>query len=465
MSKQGLARAFDAAASTYDDNAPIQRAAAERLAERIAAVPLPTRPRILEIGCGTGFLTQALRRRLGPADWTITDLSPAMLAACRKRLGDPQDAVFRVMDGEHPQLEPGEGFDLICASLAFQWFEDLPGALQQLSARLRPGGWLAFATLADGTLGEWRAAHADLGFRSATPDFPSLPALADMLGGRVEGERLIQVHADGRDLLRGLKAIGAGSPAQDRRPLAPAQLKRVMARFEANGAASSYHVAFGTFRRPDWSRGVFVTGTDTGVGKTVVSACLTRAWDADYWKPVQTGLADDAGDTATVARLAGLTPDRLHPPRHALAAPLSPDAAAAREGLAIGLDDFALPSSARPIVVEGAGGPLVPLNDQDLTIDLMARLGLPVVLVAANRLGAIGHTLLALEALRARGLEVFGVVLTGTPFADNRHAIETHGRARILAVLPQADRIDAPQIAAWAALFPALDEPPRQQLV
>ena len=464
MSKQGLARAFDAAASTYDDNAPIQRAAAERLAERIAALPLPARPRILEIGCGTGFLTQALRRRLGPADWTVTDLSPAMLAACRAGLGDPSDTAFRVMDGEQLQLEAGEGFDLICASLAFQWFEDLPGALERLSAHLRPGGWLAFATLAEGTLEEWRAAHAELGFQAATPDFPSLRALGDMLGGRVEGERLIQAHAGGRDLLRGLKAIGAGSPAPDRRPLAPAQLKRVMARFDANGAASSYHVAFGTLRRPDASRGVFVTGTDTGVGKTVVSACLARAWGADYWKPVQTGLTDDEGDTVTVARLADLPTDRLHPPRHALAAPLSPHAAAAREGVSISLDDFTLPSSARPVVVEGAGGPLVPLNDHGLTIDLMARLDLPVVLVAANRLGAISHTLLALDALRARGLDVLGVVLTGAAFADNRRAIETHGKVRILAELPYADRVDARQIADWSALFPALDEPPWRRL-
>ena len=387
-----------------------------------------------------------------------------MLAACRARLGDPPDATFRVMDGEHPQSGPGEGFDLICASLAFQWFEDLPGALDRLSARLRPGGWLAFATLAEGTLQEWRAAHAELGFRSATPDFPSLPALADILGGQVEGERLIQVHVDGRDLLRGLKAIGAGSPARDRRPLAPAQLKRVMARFEAHGAASSYHIAFGALRRPALSRGVFVTGTDTGVGKTVVSACLARAWGADYWKPVQTGLADEDGDTATVAQLAGLPSEHFHLPRHALAAPLSPDAAAAREGVVIAMEDFALPASDRPVVVEGAGGPLVPLNEHDLMIDLMARLGLPVVLVAANRLGAIGHTLLALEALRARGLEVLGVVLTGAAFADNRRAIETHGKVRVLAELPRADRIDARQIADWATLFPALDEPPWRRL-
>ena len=462
--KGRLLRAFDAAAASYDANAPIQRAVAGRLAERIAGLALPARPRVLEIGCGTGFLSEALRRRLPAADWTLTDLSPAMLAACRAKLGDPADSTFLVVDGEHPALALADSFDLVCASLAFQWFEDLPGALGRLTALLRPGGWLAFSTLAEGTLQEWRQAHADLGLQTGTPDFPSIEALDAMLGGRTDQERLVHVQPDARAFVRGLKAIGAAAPATGRMPLKPADLKRAMARFDALGAASTYHVAYGLWRRPDRPRGVFVTGTDTGVGKTVVSACLARAWDADYWKPVQTGLAEDEGDTAAVSRLVGLPAERLHPPRHALAAPLSPDAAATREGVAVALEDFTLPVSTRPIVVEGAGGPLVPLNDQASMADLMVRLDLPVVLVAANRLGAINHALLALETLRARGLGVLGVVLTGLAFADNRAAIETHGKVRVLAELPQADVIDADQVADWSRLFPALDELARQRL-
>lgn len=202
-------------------------------------------------------------------------------------------------------------------------------------------------------------------------------------------------------------------------------------------------------------RGVFVTGTDTGVGKTVVSAVLARAWDADYWKPVQTGLDEDAGDTAAVATLAGLGPDRLHPPRHALKLPLSPDAAAAAEGVNIALDDFALPDAERPLVVEGAGGLLVPLCEGAQVIDLIARLGLPTVVVAADRLGAINHTLLTLEALRARGLPIFGVALVGGRFADNAATIERHGGARIVLRLPRRDPPDPAAIAAWARLAPA----------
>jgi malonyl-CoA O-methyltransferase len=462
-SVQRIRRAFDTAASSYDAHAAVQRVVARRLAERIAALPLPERPRILEIGCGTGFLSAALRERLGPAEWTLSDLSPAMLAACRARLGAPEDVAFRVMDGEHPDLDPGQSFDLICASLAFQWFEDLQGALGRLAVHLAPGGWLAFATLAEGTLQEWRAAHEALGLTSGAPDYPSPDALASLapapLRGRIHDERLVQVHAEGLAFVRGLKAIGAGCAPEGHRPLPAAKLKRALATFEAGGAAATYHVAYGAFRRPPARPGgVFVTGADTGVGKTVVSACLARAWGADYWKPVQTGLAEEPGDTRTVAELAGLGPDRLHPPARAFAPPVSPHLAAAKAGARIALSELRLPRSECPIIVEGAGGALVPLSESASMLDLMARLGLPAIVVAADKLGAINHTLLTLEALRARGLDVLGVVLTGGPFGDNRAAIERHGRVRVLAELPRARRLDAAQIADWADRIPALED-------
>ena len=451
--------AFDRAAETYDAAAPVQRAVAIRLAQRIAQLPLPGRPRILEIGCGTGFLTQALREQLPDAEWLVTDLSPRMLAACRTRIGPAPDLAFELMDGERPAL-PGRSFDLICSSLALQWFGDLGAALVGLERLLASGGWLAFSTLAEGTLQEWRQAHADCGVECAALDCLSAGALGALLGprGRIETETLVQAHADAHGFLGDLKAIGAGSPAPGRPPLGPRAMKQVMRRFEALGAIARYEVAYGLRRsRPAAASGVFVTGTDTGVGKTVVSACLARAWDADYWKPVQTGLAEEAGDTFTVAALAGLPAERLHPPAHAFDPPVSPHLAAAEAGAALRLEDFRLPRSDRPLVVEGAGGVLVPLNGAETMLDLMARLDLPVVLVAADRLGAINQTLLTLAALRGRGLEVLGVVLTGDPFADNRAAIETHGKVRVLAQLPHADGIDPGQVAAWAATLPTLD--------
>ena len=180
-------------------------------------------------------------------------------------------------------------------------------------------------------------------------------------------------------------------------------------------------------------RGVFVTGTGTDVGKTFVSTWLVRSWKAEYWKPVQTGTMD-AWDADLIRRLVPNT--RIHDSRHAFSDPLSPHAAAERAGVTIRLEDFSLPETEAPLVVEGAGGVLVPLNDQDLMVDLMKRLDLPVLLVACSGLGTINHTLLSLEALRSRGLEPAGVILNGPPNPGNRTAIEKFGKVTVVAELP-----------------------------
>lgn len=199
------------------------------------------------------------------------------------------------------------------------------------------------------------------------------------------------------------------------------------------------------------TRGIFVTGTDTGVGKTVVSAWLVRSLDADYWKPVQTGCEDD-DDTPTVAALSGLAPSRLHPPAYRLRAPLAPDQAARLEGVEIDLDRLRPPSTLAPLVVEGAGGVLVPLNARATMADLMVRLGLPVLVVARSGLGTINHTLLTLECLRRRALPVLGVVMNGPANAANRHAIEAFGNVSILAELPPLAPLNAGSLAALAPL-------------
>lgn len=202
--------------------------------------------------------------------------------------------------------------------------------------------------------------------------------------------------------------------------------------------------------------GVFVTGTDTGVGKTIVSAALVRAWGASYWKPVQTGLADGDDDTATVVRLAALPPARVAPPAYALQAPLSPAAAAALEGATVDFERLAtLPDLPEPVVVEGAGGVLVPLDGERLMVDLMARLGLPVLLVARSTLGTINHSLLSLAVLRARRLPIAGIVMSGPLNPGNRAALEQYGHVRVLAELPHHRPLD---LAALAARLPALTE-------
>lgn len=177
---------------------------------------------------------------------------------------------------------------------------------------------------------------------------------------------------------------------------------------------------------------LFVTGTDTGVGKTVVSAWLCLHSGADYWKPVQSGHPPDS-DSADVARLSGA---RVHPERHLLRLARSPLDAAAAEGLRISLDDFSLPRTERPLIIEGAGGVLVPLNEDETMLDLMARLGAPVLVAARTCLGTINHTCLTLAALRARNLPVFGVILCGETDQSNRKAIEHFGHVQVLAHIP-----------------------------
>ena len=197
--------------------------------------------------------------------------------------------------------------------------------------------------------------------------------------------------------------------------------------------------------------GVFVTGTDTGVGKTLVAAILVRALTADYFKPLQTGIDDEPQDASTVSRLAGLAASRLHPSAYVLRAALSPAAAAAAEGIVIDPGRLSLPQSRRTIVVEGAGGVLVPVAPGVLMVDLMRRFALPVLVVARSGLGTINHTLLSLEALRSRGLVVAGVVMSGPPNAGNRSAIEQRGQVPVLAELPVLPAVDAATVAKVAA--------------
>ena len=187
----------------------------------------------------------------------------------------------------------------------------------------------------------------------------------------------------------------------------------------------------------------FVTGTDTGVGKTVVSALLCAALEAIYWKPIQTGTREGA-DRPTVMRLAGLPRARTAPEAYRFAPPVSPHLAARRASVRIELRKIKMPriAASENLIVEGAGGALVPINETQLMTDLMRHLGLPVLLVTRTTLGTINHTLLSLAALRGAGLDVRGVIMCGKPNRDNREAIERYGRARVIGVVPRLERID-----------------------
>ncbi len=202
---------------------------------------------------------------------------------------------------------------------------------------------------------------------------------------------------------------------------------------------------------------IVVTGTDTDIGKTVFAAALTGALGARYWKPVQAG-TDDGTDRQRVARLAGIAPDRLIPEAYALATPCSPHRAAAIDGVTIDLDLLALPQVDGPLVVEGAGGVLVPIVGSTTFADLFARWERPVVLVARTGLGTINHSLLSIEALRARGVAIRGIAFVGDAVEDSEATIARLGDVRRLGRLPWLDPLTPEGLAhAFAGAFDVAD--------
>ena len=200
-----------------------------------------------------------------------------------------------------------------------------------------------------------------------------------------------------------------------------------------------------------------VTGTDTGVGKTVFSAALAGALGANYWKPVQSGLEGET-DAETVARLSGLSQDRILPEAYRLKLPASPHIAAAREGARIEPGRLAIPTSRCPLVIEGAGGLMVPLSPDLLQIDVFASWGLPAILCARTSLGTINHSLLSLEAMARRSIGLHGIAFTGEPCEEVENAILAFGKVRRLGRLPPLDPLNASTLAeAFRASFSLSD--------
>lgn len=196
---------------------------------------------------------------------------------------------------------------------------------------------------------------------------------------------------------------------------------------------------------------LFVTGIDTGIGKTVISAILVEKLEADYWKPIQSGDLD-ASDTMTVQSLVSNTRSRFHPETYRLNRPVSPHRAAADDKVVIDLNDFRLPETSHPLIIEGAGGVMVPLNRQHLMIDLIATLGAEVIVVSKNYLGSINHTLLTLQALKTKKISVKGLIFNGAPDSDTEDIIQSFSRETpYLGSVPQLAGPDKAAIRGAAA--------------
>lgn len=190
------------------------------------------------------------------------------------------------------------------------------------------------------------------------------------------------------------------------------------------------------------SRKFIITGTDTDIGKTVFAAALTQALDGVYWKPFQSGITDGV-DTRTVQQLTGLPDDRFLPESYVFTEPLSPHRAAEIDGVAVDLDSIRLPETESPLVIEGAGGLMVPLTRENLLINLFAEWNLPVILCARTGLGTINHTLLSLEALWARNIPVHGIAFVGDENEDNMKTIAEFSKEKVLGRLPMIDNLNA----------------------
>lgn len=245
--KRAVAGRFAAAAGHYDASARVQARVAEALADRLAALGVPAGGRVLELGCGTGLLTAASLAGLPRVGhWLASDIAPDMVARCQTRAGHDPRLSLAVMDGEAPAVAPA--FDLICSSLALQWFPDPARALARWRDLLRPGGFLCVATLGPDTFAQWRACLRAAGAVRTGPAYPDAASLRAWLGagGRVEQRDFVEHHADARHFLLSLRGIGADyTPVRLPAPV----LRRAMRALDDQGpVAVTYDVRWLTWQ-------------------------------------------------------------------------------------------------------------------------------------------------------------------------------------------------------------------------
>jgi dethiobiotin synthetase len=195
------------------------------------------------------------------------------------------------------------------------------------------------------------------------------------------------------------------------------------------------------------SRRYIIAGTGTDVGKTVFAAGLAGLISATYWKPIQSGL-DGGTDLETVKRLSALPESNFIPEQYRLNLPASPHLAAERDGITIDPEKLKAPATDKPLLIELAGGLMVPITRQLLQIDLAKTWNAPVILVSLTCLGTLNHTLLSLEALRARNIPIHGVAFSGPEHPDNQRTIAEIGNVKVLGRLPQLDSLNATTLSA-----------------
>lgn len=246
--KDRIAHAFDANANSYDAAADVQWTVARNLAAFIAHQELKPDSRVLEIGCGTGFLSDRLKTIFPQGQLVLTDIAQSMLDRCRQRVGD--GPTFMVMDGETPEGLTGP-FDVIAASLTVQWFVDLKGGIERLSSLLAPGGRFMFATLGQDTFTEWRQAHERFSLDCGTPQYPKVEDFPwpEGFSHSLEEERISQPYVNGVEFVHSLKTLGASEPAPGHRPLTAGAFRKLLNSLDRKFTVT-YHVLYGEIIRP-----------------------------------------------------------------------------------------------------------------------------------------------------------------------------------------------------------------------
>ena len=198
-------------------------------------------------------------------------------------------------------------------------------------------------------------------------------------------------------------------------------------------------------------KGFFITGTDTGVGKTFFSSILMKKFDFDYWKPIQTGKFTE-NDTLYIKENIGIEENRFHKSIYSFKKPLSPHLASCYEKTSINMKKIKKPRSHRPLIIEGVGGILVPLNKKDLLINLIKKFKLPVIVVSKSILGTINHTLMTLEILKKSKINIFGVILNKVKNKkegdENAKSIEKFGNIKVLGQISSINRVTRKKIEA-----------------
>ena len=192
------------------------------------------------------------------------------------------------------------------------------------------------------------------------------------------------------------------------------------------------------------NKGFFITGTDTGVGKTFFSLLLMKKYNFNYWKPIQTGNTTE-NDTLYIKNIIGIKNNKFYKSIYSFKKPLSPHLASHHENVSINIKKINKPNSDDPIIIEGAGGILVPLNKKNLIIDLIKKFNFPVVIVSKSILGTINHTLMTINILKRNKINVFGVILNNVKNKkegnNNAKSIEIFGKVKVIGQVPFVNQI------------------------